>query len=196
MSRARALGFFSFCATCASCAALAQNAAPIAIDACSLLQRSQISQVVGVTVGGPQRKDAGLEPDGSYSSTCLWELQIGLPDAGNANAPLHGKSFVILHVMQWPTGSGLAQSFLESFREAALTGDIPGKTEPRNFGDEALWWGDGLAVRKHDVSFGLSVFVPGKRADHPGAFEERLAPYILTRLDERDATPKRGHAAG
>jgi len=144
-------------------------------------------------VGDPQRKDTGLEPDGSYSATCVWVLHTGQPDTENPDAPLDGESFVILHVMQWPAGSGLARNFLESFREAARTGDIPGKTSPRNFGDEALWWGDGLAVRKHDVSFGLSVLFPGKKVDHPGAFEERLAPYILTRLDARDAALKRGH---
>jgi hypothetical protein len=84
--------------------------------------------------------------------------------------------------MQWPTGSNLAGSFIDVFRTAASKGEIPKKPVPRQFGDEALWWGDGLAVRKGDVSFGISVFIPDSADSSSGAFEARLARMILQRL--------------
>jgi hypothetical protein len=64
----------------------------------------------------------------------------------------------------WPAGKDLAKKFLESFYEAAKRGDIPHTPGPRKLGDDALWWGDGMAVRQGDVSFGVSVFVAGVSA--------------------------------
>jgi hypothetical protein len=84
--------------------------------------------------------------------------------------------------MQWPTGSNLAGSFIDAFRTAASKGEIPKKPVPRQFGDEALWRGDGLAVRKGDVSFGISVSIPELADDSSDAFEAQLAPIILQRL--------------
>jgi hypothetical protein len=163
---------------------------PAAIDACALLQRAEITQIIGAPVGEPTRRDAGLASNGSFSSTCIWEIQAANPPPLRADAPLGGKSFVILNAQQWPRGSGLAHTFLDSFREAAKNGDIPNQTTPRKVGDEALWWGDGLAVRRHDVSFGVSVFFAGSKMNHTGAFEEQLAPHILRRLDSaRAASP-------
>ena len=60
---------------------------------------------------------------------------------------------------------------------------------PRDFGDAALWWGDGLALRLGDVSVGISVFVPSlkaQRAERAGYFEERLAVHVLEALERRD----------
>jgi hypothetical protein len=159
--------------------------APAAIDACALLQRAEIVRVIGAPVGEPTRAEDGLASNGAYSSTCFWEIEVAKRTAPRADAPLGGKSFVILNAQQWPRGSNLAHTFLDSFREAARTGDIPGKTTARQVGDEALWWGDGLAVRRHDASFGLSVFLPGSKTSHTGVLEEQLAPYILRRLDAR-----------
>lgn len=85
--------------------------------------------------------------------------------------------------MRWPEGSGLARKFLEAFHEAATTGEIPSEPTVREFGDAALWWGDGPAVRKDDVSFGISVVLPGDMPDYSGELEARLAPEILRRLE-------------
>ena len=164
----------------------AAQAPPAPINACELLQAAEIGQIIGLPVAAGARHDDGLVADGSYSSSCVWEVHTGAPAAAEPDKPLGGKSFVILNAMRWPAGSGRARSFLESFREASQDGTIPGKTSPRNFGDEALWWGDGLAVRKGDFSFGVSVFLPHTRASQPkGALEERLAPLILRRLEPR-----------
>ena len=195
ISSACALGLFFSAAAERAAATIAVPGASVAIDACALLRRSEISQAIGAPVGQPARQDAGIEPDGSYSSSCVWEIHAANPANAGASAPLGGKSFVILHAMQWPRGSGLAHGFLDAFRKAAENGDIPAKTIPRNFGDEALWWGDGLAVRKYDVSFGISVFFPGSTVDHTGVLEERLAPHILQRLEKRASHMRQQHPA-
>ena len=92
---------------------------------------------------------------------------------------------MILHVIRWPAGSGLVHMFLDSFYQASLQDEIPGKPQPRAIGDDALWWGDGLAVTRGDVGFGVSVFVSDSTHARPGIREEQLAHNILKRLDER-----------
>lgn len=165
----------------------AASAAKVAeIDACTLLTAAEISRAIGLPVDAGVRRDAGLQKTGAYSSACLWTIQTQTPAPHNPTKPLNGKSFVILNAMQWPAGSNLARTYLEDFREASANGVIDAKPVPKSFGDEALWWGDGLAVRKRDVSFGVSVFMPGV-SKRPAEMEEKLAPHILRRLDQRDA---------
>jgi hypothetical protein len=152
------------------------------INACTLLTDAEISRVVGFPVAKGIRQDEGPQKNRSYSSACVWVVGGEEDIAENPNAPLGGRSFVILNAMQWPRGSGLARTFLEAFHSAAAHGEIASKPAPRDFGDEALWWGDGLAVRVDDVSFGLSVFIPARKSPQPGQFEEQLAPFVLKRL--------------
>jgi hypothetical protein len=172
--------------------ALPASPSALTINACSLLGRDEIAHVIGLPVEPGVRKDDGLVSDGAYSSACVWEVDVDNPNRNDPQAPLGGKSFVILNAQRWPAGSGLAHTFLDSFRQAEVDHTIPGKTSPRNFGDEALWWGDGLAVRKGDVSFGLSVFLPPSDKRPPkGVFEARLAPQILRRLDPHPAAKKK-----
>jgi hypothetical protein len=167
-------------ATCAS--SQSTIAASLEIDACKLLTATEISEVVGLPVENGIRKDEGMQENGSYSSACVWVIGREKDFLEDPEAPLGGRQFVILNAMQWPHGSGLARQFLEAFHEAAANGELPSKPTPRTFGDEALWWGDGLAVRAKDVSFGLSVFLPKRSPKRPGELEERLAPLILQRL--------------
>lgn len=157
--------------------------APQRIDACALLEAAQIARVIGQPVEAGERRDAGLESNGAWSSSCLWTLTAERDAATDPRAPLGGRSFVILNALQFPAGSGRAREFLESFREAADSGVLPRAPAARPFGDEALWWGDGLAVRRRDTSFGLSVHLPRARPAVAGAFEEKLAPMILDRID-------------
>lgn len=150
------------------------------IDACALLQPSEISVVLGVPVEAGTRRDEGIVPQGAYSSACVWQVK---QDA----AP--GRNFVIVNAMQWPAGSGLADTFLDAFRKAAASGEIPAQPLPRDFGDAALWWGDGLALRLGDVSVGISVFAPSLKTQHEnyraGDFEERLATHVVKHLKQR-----------
>src|ERR1700678_792341 len=190
ISRMCAVGLFFSLVTPSALAATAGAQEAVAIDACELLRGSEISQVIGAAVGAPAREDAGLGPNGAYSSSCVWEIAAMNPTKPAEGEPLGGKSFVILHAMQWPRGSGLAHAFLDSFWVAAADGDIPGAPVRRKVGDDALWWGDGLAVRRYDVSFGISVFFPGAKANHTGTLEEQLAPHILRRIDQREGELK------
>ena len=154
---------------------------PAEIDACALLSPAAVSEATGFPANAGIRRDAGYESNGSYSSSCVWLLERENADAGQ-NAALGGRSFVILNVMRWPAGTGLADSFLQAFRDAADRGEIPREPVPRDHGDAALWWGDGLAVRMDDVSFGISVVLPGISPVRPGELEERLAAQILLQL--------------
>jgi hypothetical protein len=158
------------------------------IDACELLHPEQIEGAISVPVDAGVRNDSGLVLHGAYSSTCVWTIKEANPAPPDPSAPLMGKRFVILNVIQWPAGKDLARTFLDSFREAAAEGVLPRKPSPRDFGDEALWWGDGLAVRSADASFGVSVFMPAQSiAPYEGAREESLARSILQTLDRTRA---------
>lgn len=157
------------------------------IDACALLSPADIRGAVALEVAGGERRDDGLTRQGAYSSSCVWEIKYSEPPPVNLSAPLGGRHFIILNAMQWPVGQDLAGTYLEAFRGAAQGGDLPQQPAARDFGDEALWWGDGLAARQGDVSFGLSVFIPGKRAQLGSQLEERLAPLILQRLSAPSA---------
>jgi hypothetical protein len=165
---------------------------PLYIDACALLPPSEISRVLGRPVEAGTRQDYGLTSEGSFSSVCVWKVRPEEPQAFDPTAPLGGRSFVILNAIRWPAGSDRARTFLEAFRKAAENGEIPAQPVPRPFGDEALWWGDGLAVRQGDVSLGISVFVPDLAPKSTGVLEERLAPAILRRLDPYQAAPHGG----
>lgn len=155
---------------------------PLEINACELLTSAEISAAVGLPVDTGRRQDDGMSRDGQYSSTCFWTIEPGKPP--DVTAPARGRRFVILNVQRWPTGKGMARQFLQAFHDSADKGIIANQPEPRNYGDEALWWGDGLAVLRGDVSFGISVFMPQRNVPRTSAMEEKLAPHIVRRLDK------------
>jgi hypothetical protein len=158
---------------------------PLEINACELLTAAEITAAIGLPVDQGRRQDEGMSRDGQYSSSCIWMIEPG--KAPDQTAPGRGRRFVILNAMQWPEGKDMAKKFLEAFHESAEKGVIPSKPAARKFGDEALWWGDGLAVRRGDVSFGLSVFMPQRDVARTSAMEEKLAPHVLKRLDKKTA---------
>ena len=166
-----------------SAALAAEN--PLEINACELLTSAEISAIIGLPVDKGRRQDEGMSRDGQYSSSCIWMIEPG--KAPDVTAPGRGRRFVILNAMQWPEGRDMAKKFLQAFHESADKGVIPNKPAPRKFGDEALWWGDGLAVRRGDVSFGISVFMPQRNVPRTSALEEKLAPHVLKRLDKKSA---------
>lgn len=155
------------------------------INACELLTSAEISAAVGLPVDEGRRQDEGMSRDGQYSSSCFWTIEPGKPP--DATAPARGRRFVILNVQRWPAGRNMARRFLQAFEDSADKGIIANRPEPRQFGDEALWWGDELAVRRGDVSFGISVFMPQRGVPRTSAMEEKLAPHILRRLDQKTA---------
>ncbi|HEY5756809.1 MAG TPA: hypothetical protein VIU34_13350 [Steroidobacter sp.] len=169
----------------AMCSAVQAAETSLEINACELLTSAEISAAVGLPVDNGRRQDEGMSRDGQYSSTCMWNIEPG--KAPDQTAPGRGRRFVILNAQRWPAGRDMAKKFLQAFHESADKGVIANKPAPRKFGDEALWWGDGLAVRRGDVSFGISVFMPKRDEARTSALEEKLAPHILRRLDRKGA---------
>jgi hypothetical protein len=173
-------------------AGAADRARPI--DACSLLTADEVSAVIGTKVDAGARRDDGWIDDksthgayvedkttrGVYSSTCLWRASADR-NAADPNLPAGGASFAILNVFAWPPGSDQAGSFLQKFRDAAESNLIPSKPVPLKIGDEALWWGDGVAVKSGVVAFGISVhLVDGRPKERH--MEETLGAKLAARV--------------
>jgi hypothetical protein len=159
-------------------------------NACTLIAKEEVAQVTGGTVEAADRRDDGKTEDGAYSSTCVWKV-TGLPALpAKPDAPFGGASFAMLNTISWPAGSGMAKKYLEDFRDAAKQDLIDMTPVPVQAGDEALWWGDGVAFRRGDVSFGVSVHVgTDKKAEQ--AMEEALAKKIVLNFDGKHGVP--GH---
>jgi hypothetical protein len=162
---------------------------PVApLDACALLSSREIEHVVNRRVEAPEHQDAGYVDGGAYSSACIWIIpgtsspreSKSEESKQKSEAPMGGRDFVILHAMRWQ--KGMAHIFLDDFYAAAKRGELPHEPGSRKIGDDALWWGDGVAVRKGDVSYGISVFVAGMRLDEAGRIEEILARHIVPRV--------------
>ena len=168
-----------------SAEAPAQAAKPPAINACSLLTDAEVAAAVGAKVSPGERMDSGAgegTPDSPvYSATCLWRIVSDKPVANDPNLPMGGISFAILNAMQWKVGSDHSKKFIESFFDAAKSGVIDNTPVKLKLANDAIWWGDGVAVRKGDRSFGISVHVPGEKAKEQ-AREESLAKKILPRI--------------
>ncbi len=155
-----------------------------AIDACTLLSADEVSAVVRFKVESGVRKDSGRinsgPHEGAYSSTCLWKAAED-QDAADPGLPLGGARFAILNLMSWPPASRRAGGFLQEFRDAAREGLIGTMPVVLKIGDESLWWGDGVAVRKGDISYGISVHSVNERSVER-QMEEALATKIVGRL--------------
>jgi hypothetical protein len=169
----------------------AASAEPPHIDACALLEPEQIARVIGQPVDAGVRQDFGLESNGAWSSSCVWKLAGASRAAKKIGVAVRGPRLRDSQCAAVAAGSGRAHEFLDSFREAANQGVIATKPSPRRYGDEALWWGDGLAVRRRDASFGLSVHLPQAEPTPAGKWEEGLAPLVLKQLDRHQAASTR-----
>jgi len=152
------------------------------LNACSMLDEKDIAAAVGSDVTPGERNDAGLITDGPeagiYSSTCVWRIRNGAsPDTG---ASLQQSDYVILNAMRWPADKD-PETFLQAFRDFAAQGVISHRPVSLDIGDSALWWGDGVAVVKDRLSFGISVRLVGQREKRRG-LEEALARTVAAHL--------------
>lgn len=173
-------GWSAAVAIAAVCAATTVGAATpgAPIDACSFIARDDVAAALGVAVDAGVRDDAGITSDGAYSSTCLWRVSADR-DKADPNRPVGGASFAILNMMSWPSGAG--GKYLQDFRDAGRRHEIAMMPVPVDIGDEALWWGSGVAVLKGDLTIGMSVhYVPERRRER--AMAESLARAIADRL--------------
>lgn len=161
------------------------NAGPA--DACALLKDAEVSSTLKLKVMPADRRDDGKLDhkegyEGAYSSTCVWRVE---EDQGkdSVDLPMAGMRFAILNAITWPKDSGKAAHFLEEFYVVAEQGIIPSKPIPlKGIGDDALWWGDGVASRVGDVSFGVSVFLQNGDKVTQRSMEEALAKKVAGRL--------------
>ena len=158
------------------------------INACALLKDDEVAAILGAKVTPAERRDAGDVSNmgdyalpGTYSSTCFWRIVPTATQKEDPNLSMNGASYAMLNAMQWPKGSGAAKKFLDSFYDAAKQGVIDQEPVQLKIGDDALWWGDGVAVRKGDRSFGISVHLVGGRPKERG-MEEALAKKIAPRV--------------
>ncbi len=165
----------------------AQVSAGGPVDACALLTDAEVAATLKLKVSPADRRDDGNldnRPgyEGSYSSTCVWRVAEDL-NMDSVDLPMAGMRFAILNAITWPKDSGKAKNFLQSFHDAAEHEIIPSKPIPlEGIGEDALWWGDGVASRKGDVSFGISVFLQNGDKDTQRTMEEALARKIAGRL--------------
>lgn len=154
---------------------------PASINACALLTSGEVSALLGMPVLDGVRHDDGLTSVGAYSSTCIWKVRNARLQAHDPNASLGGADFAILDAFSWPS-RGAASGFLQSFRRAADNHEIPMQPVELHIGDESLWWGDGVAVRRGAESFGVSVVVNWADRAQRRVWEEALARKILARM--------------
>jgi len=158
--------------------ALADQPAPI--DACMLLTADEIAAVTGKKVGVPIPQGGGSTAEDSYSSTCVWRIAND-SDRATVDAPLQGSNYAMLNAWSWLPGNPGPAKFLQEFRDAAKSNLIDMVPVPVQAGDEALYWGDGVAVRKGSMSFGISVHLQdGKPTEQ--SMETELAKKVLGRL--------------
>ena len=124
-------------------AALAAPAA--AIPACPLLTIPEVTAALGVPVEAVEQEPSGGGEGEGRMTTCLWT-----PVGGRLGSTLS------LVVWSWPPGDYGAAGFLEALRAYAKEDpDRPVETLP--VGDDALWDGDRVYVRKGDVNFTLAT---------------------------------------
>ncbi len=178
--RHRAAAFISALLVC-WCVKAHAASSDAALNACALITPEEVSAVLGAKVGPADRQDAGTTDDGAYSSTCIWKLADAPKVSAKPDAPFGGTGFAMLNTITWPAGPDAAKKYLQDFREAAKSNLIDMTPVPVQAGDEALWWGDGVAVRKGAISFGVSVHISDdKKAEQ--VMEEALARKIVGRL--------------
>ena len=137
---------------------------------------------IGKCDGGEVGGKGDYAPPGTYSSTCFWRFLSDSPALDDPSLPMEGRRFAILNAMTWPKGGGYAHQFLQSFRDAFKHEIIPNDPITIDIGDEALWWGDGTAVRKGDTSFGVSVFLQSGDKAEQRKMEESLARKVVGRI--------------
>ena len=133
--------------------------APKPVDACTLLTVDEIASVTGQKVGQAIARE-GAAAEGSAPSVCIWRVASD-SDRATVDAPLQGSNYVMLNAVSWVPGNPGPTKFVQEFRDAAKQNLIDQTPVPVQVGDEALYWGDGVAVRKGTYSFGISVHLQG-----------------------------------
>jgi hypothetical protein len=130
-------------ATLLPIAATAEVAA--VVPACPLLTPDEVATVFGSPLAAAEQEPSGGGEGEGRMTTCLWT-----PTGGKPGATLS------VVVWSWPPGDGGAAGFLETLR--LLAEEEPDRTtETLAIGDDALWDGDRVYVRKGGTSVTLAT---------------------------------------
>ena len=116
------------------------------VPACPLLTLDEVAAAFGKPVAAAEQEPMGGAEGEGRMTTCFW-----VPADGGPGATLS------LVVWSWPPGDGGAAGFLEALRIVAE--EDPGRppVETLAIGDDALWDGDRVYVRKGGVSATLAT---------------------------------------
>jgi hypothetical protein len=140
------------------------------IEACTLLTEQDITAATGTALGsGQEQMSAGGGENEGYMTSCNWRT----PDDADAFG------LVSLIVWSWPPGTNGAANYIDAFRKAAEEYDDVPEPERLPLGDEGLWDGQTVNVRKGDTAFMLGA--SGDSFD-PKAASLALAANVLSRL--------------
>ena len=116
------------------------------IPACPLLTPDEVAAVFGSPFTAAEQEPSGGGEGEGRMTTCFWTPADGKPGAT-----------LSLVVWSWPPGDGGAAGFLETLRILAdETPDRP-PAETLAIGDDALWDGDRVYVRKGGTSVTLAT---------------------------------------
>lgn len=116
------------------------------VAACPLLTADEVESVFGQILVADEREPTGGGLNQGRMTTCIWS-----PAGGRLGPTLS------VIVWSWPAGSPGAAGYLEAFQQiAAEYPDLP-QPEPLAIGDAALWDGNGVHVRKGDLTFSLAT---------------------------------------
>ena len=116
------------------------------IPACPLLTLDEVAAAFGKPVAAAEQEPTGGAEGEGRMTTCFWT-----PADGGLGATLS------LVVWSWPAGDGGAAGFLEALRIMAEEYPDRPPVETLAIGDDALWDGDRVYVRKGGVSATLAT---------------------------------------
>jgi hypothetical protein len=168
--KARTVTAALLCIGLSPLAALAEVAA--VIPACPLLTPDEVAATFGIPLRSVEREPSGGGEGEGRMTTCLWTPADGKPGAT-----------LSLVVWSWPPGDGGAAGFLETLRILGEeTTDRP-PVETLAIGDDALWDGDRVYVRKGGTSVTLATSLNALDATPDAKAKlEALADIVAGRL--------------
>jgi hypothetical protein len=141
------------------------------IPACPLLTPDEVTAVFGSPFMAAEQEPSGGGEGEGRMTTCFWTPADGTPGAT-----------LSLVVWSWPPGDGGAAGFLETLR--LLAGEESDRTaETLAIGDDALWDGDRIYVRKGGTSVTLATSLNALDATPDAKVKlEALAAIVAERL--------------
>jgi hypothetical protein len=144
----------------------------VAIPACPLLAADEVAAVFGHRLEAAEEEPSGGGEGEGRMTTCLWT-----PAGGGLGATL------ALVVWSWPPGDHGAAGLLETVRILADETSERPPVETLTIGDDALWDGDRVYLRKGGVSVTLATSMNALDATPDAKAKlEALAAIVADRL--------------